>query len=253
MELELWAYIVIFVVGFFAGVINTVSAGGSLLTLPMLIFLGLPSAEANGTNRVAIVVQSLSAVLAFKRKGKLETKVSSIVALPAIIGSIFGAMAAVSISDALFQLILAITMIVTIVFIVWDPSKREAPGVMLSSNRKVLGMIAFFAIGFYGGFIQVGAGFYIVLTAMLIMQLSFIHANSVKVMITGLYIFVSLLVFGINGEVNWWLGLVLALGNASGAWLGSNIIMSSQSKWIKWILFVTVIVMSIRLIYEAFV
>lgn len=167
----------------------------------MLIFLGLPSAEANGTNRVAIVVQSLSAVLAFKRKGKLETKVSSIVALPAIIGSIFGAMAAVSISDALFQLILAITMIVTIVFIVWDPSKREAPGVMLSNNRKVLGMIAFFGIGFYGGFIQVGAGFYIVLTAMLIMQLSFIHANSVKVMITGLYIFVSLLVFGINGEV----------------------------------------------------
>ncbi|GAK10541.1 sulfite exporter TauE/SafE family protein [Geomicrobium sp. JCM 19039] len=251
MDLQLWSYLIIFFVGIVAGVINTVSAGGSLLTLPMLIFLGLPSSEANGTNRVAIVVQSITSVLAFRKRGKLETKVSSLVVLPAIVGSILGSMAAVNISDGLFQIILAITMVVTIFFIVWDPTKRSGKEMNLSLNRKALGALLFLAIGFYGGFIQVGAGFYIVLTAMFIFQLSFIHANSVKVLVTGAYIFVSLLVFGLNGEVNWWLGLVLALGNATGAWIGSQIIMSSQTKWIKWILFATVLVMAARLLYEA--
>ncbi len=244
-------YPIIFFVGLAAGIINTVSAGGSLLTLPMLIFLGLPSAEANGTNRVAIVIQSFTAAYAFLRKGELEKKVSAIVFLPAVIGSVLGAAVAVSMSDALFQIILAITMVVTIVFIIWDPTKRPGVDIQFSNLRKLFGVIVFFAIGFYGGFIQVGAGFYIVLTSIFVFQLSFIRANSVKVVVGGLYVFVSLIVFGLNGEVNWWLGLLLAAGNATGAWIGSNIIMSSKTRVIKWVLLGTVLLMAGRLVYDA--
>ncbi|MBB6451109.1 hypothetical protein HNR44_003103 [Geomicrobium halophilum] len=249
--MDIWVYPVIFIVGFVAGVINTVSAGGSLLTLPMLIFLGLPSAEANGTNRVAIVLQSITAIYAFHRKGQLEKKVSAIVTLPAVLGSILGASAAVAISDEIFQVILAVTMIVTIIFIVWDPSQRPGSESALSMPRKILGILLFFAIGFYGGFIQVGAGFYIVFTSLLVFHLSFIHANSVKIMVAGAYVFVSLIVFGVNGEVNWLLGLLLAVGNASGAWLGSNIITGGKTGAVKWVLLLTVFVMAARLIYEA--
>ncbi|WP_160112588.1 sulfite exporter TauE/SafE family protein [Salicibibacter kimchii] len=250
MDIDIWIYPVILMVGLVAGIINTVSAGGSLLTLPMLIFLGLPSAEANGTNRVAIVVQTMIAVLAFRNKGQLETKVSAMVMLPAVIGSVLGAFAAVAIGDELFQLILAVTMVVTIIFIIWDPTKRVGADHRLSMSRKLLGLFTFLAIGFYGGFIQVGAGFYIVVTALLVFQLSFIHANSVKILVGGTYVFVSLIVFGINGEVNWALGLLLAVGNACGAWLGSQIIMGSKTKLIKWILLVTVLIMAVRLVYD---
>lgn len=253
MDIDIWTYPVILVVGLVAGIINTVSAGGSLLTLPMLIFLGLPSAEANGTNRVAIVVQTIIAVLAFRHKGQLEKKVSAMVMVPAVIGSVLGAFAAVAIGDELFQLILAVTMVVTIIFIAWDPTKRPGSEHKLSISRKLLGLLIFFAIGFYGGFIQVGAGFYIVFTALLVFQLSFIHANSVKILVGGSYVFVSLLIFGISGEVNWTLGLLLAGGNACGAWLGSQIIMGSKTKLIKWILLVTVLIMATRLVYDALI
>ena len=65
--MEIWQFPVIFTVSVVAGVINTLAGGGSLITLPVLIFLRLPATVANGTNRSAITVQSVLAVTSFKR------------------------------------------------------------------------------------------------------------------------------------------------------------------------------------------
>ena len=64
-----WEYPLLVFVGFLVGVINTMAGGGSLITLPLLIFLGLPPSVANGTNRIAIMMTAFSANMGFKSKG----------------------------------------------------------------------------------------------------------------------------------------------------------------------------------------
>ena len=99
--MEIWHFPVVFIVGVVAGAINTLAGGGSLITLPVLIFLGLPATMANGTNRLAITVQSVLAVAGFKKKGVSDFKSSLLMSLPALAGALVGAQIAVDISDVL--------------------------------------------------------------------------------------------------------------------------------------------------------
>jgi len=236
--------------GFVAGIINAMAAGGSLLTLPMLIFLGLPSAEANGTNRVAIIVQSLVATRTFAKKGHFDKTLALWLGIPGIIGSIVGANLAITITDELFNMILAVMMIITVIFIIWKPKTESmmAANGEYSATRKTIGVIAFFFIGIYSGFIQAGVGFFMIAALTAIFGLSLVKSNGMKVFLTGVYIFISLIVFIIHGQVNWALGIALAVGNAFGAWVGSNLAINKGDKWIKAFLFVTVIIMAAELL-----
>lgn len=75
-------------VGFLAGFVNTLAGGGSMLTLPMLMFLGLPAGVANGTNRVAILLQNIAGVKTFRDNQAFKMKVDSRLAIPAVMGAI---------------------------------------------------------------------------------------------------------------------------------------------------------------------
>lgn len=114
----------ILVTGVAAGFMNTLGGGGSLLTLPMLIFLGSPAAVANGTNRIALIVQNVVAVSNFRRKGFFYPKLGIALAIPAVLGSFLGARFAISITEELFQKVLAVIMIVILVLILARPEKK---------------------------------------------------------------------------------------------------------------------------------
>src|SRR3989338_3912463 len=140
--MELWQFPVILTVGVIAGVINTLAGGGSLITLPVLIFLGLPATVANGTNRLAITVQSVLAVAGFKRKGVSDFKSSFLMSLPALIGAIIGAQLAVDVSDILFKRILAVVMLLVLGLILWNPTRMRQGNVrynggMFKFNTRV--------------------------------------------------------------------------------------------------------------------
>lgn len=248
--MSLFELLLILGVGFVAGVINAMAAGGSLLTLPMLIFLGLPSAEANGTNRVALVVQSFVATRAFYKKGHLDTKLAVWLAVPGILGSIIGASLAITITDELFNIILAVMMVITVIFIIWQPKTESMMAARggYSLARRTFGVIAFFFIGIYSGFIQAGVGFFMIAALTAIFGMSLVKANGLKVFLTGPYILISLIIFIIHGQVHWGLGITLAVGNATGAWVGSNLAINKGDKWIKAFLFVTVIFMAAELL-----
>nr|WP_239586589.1 TSUP family transporter [Shouchella xiaoxiensis] len=238
-------------VGFIAGVINTVSAGGSLITLPALLFLGIPSTEANGTNRVAIVVQSLTSFFTFVRKGQVKLKGNASILIASTLGAIFGALSAITVSDDSFMLILAFTMVVTLCFIIWNPVKAINRPSTLTPLAYALGTAAFILIGFYSGFIQVGVGFYIMIVAILLYKKSFVEATFLKIIVVGLSVSISLIIFAVNGQVLWEIGLILAIGNALGAWVGSKMVLLQRTGWIQFILIVTVITLAGRLLYEA--
>jgi uncharacterized protein len=247
--MEIWHIPVVFFAGILAGFINTLAGGGSLLTLPILIFLGLPTAVANGTNRIAIIAQCTFAVAGFKKKGVSNFKLSLLLSIPAILGAIIGAYFAVDISDILFKRVLAVIMLLVLGLILWNPSQNSSGNSNSLGRRQLItAMIVFFFIGIYGGFIQVGVGFIIIAALTTITKFNLVVTNSHKVFIAGIYTVFALIVFAFNGKVCWEIGLCLAAGMGLGGWIGSHWAVAKGERWIRVVLAICVVAMVIKLI-----
>jgi len=241
------AWILLAGAGLLAGFFNVVAGGGSLLTIPALILMGFPPAVANGTNRMAILSQNISSVLAFRRRGYAGVRTAVLLALPACVGAVFGTLAAIAVSDDVFRKILsAVMLIVTALIFTRRPSEsddaREAP------RAFALQVVLFTAIGFYGGFIQAGVGFLIMAALSGLGRLPLVRTNSMKVLVVAIYTIPSLVLFVANGRVAWLPAVVLAAGNAAGGWLGTVFTVSRGEKWIRLVLAAAVVAMACKLI-----
>ncbi len=247
---EWYHYLLLIVVGFIVGVINTISGGGSLLTLPILIFLGLPSNTANGTNRIAIFIQTIFSYAGFKSKG-VTNKYSSFgwnLAIAATIGSLIGAKLAIDIRDDVFNKILAIVMILVVSFMVVKPNKQlHELADRITGKYKIWSTITFFFIGIYGGFIQAGTGIFVLLTLSTINHLTLVKSNVIKAMVMIIYTAATLLMFGFNGKLNWPIGLTMAIGQAFGGWISSRWSVNKGDGIVKMFLIVMVVLMAIKL------
>jgi len=248
MDFDLAKIALILVAGVAAGIINTMAGGGSLLTLPVLIFMGLPSAVANGTNRVAIEVQNIIAILGFRSKGISNFKLSLQFAIPALAGAIVGARIAIDLPDKLFNQMLAGIMIMALALILWNPTRRlKQAEVEMTPARRLVSVVAFFLVGIYGGFIQAGVGFILIATLVMITGLDLVRCNSHKVFIIAVYTLSALVVFALEGKVDWLLGTVLAIGNGTGGWIGSRFQVEKGEKIVRVVLVIAVLVMAVRL------
>ncbi len=245
---EWYHYILLIVVGFAVGFINTIAGGGTLLSLPVLIFLGLPPNVANGTNRVAIIIQTAFATAGFKSKGVTTFPFNVYLGTSALLGAIIGARIAVDIDGAVFNKILAVIMIAVVLIIFFKPEiNLKDVNERLTGKYLWLGMLTFFIFGIYGGFINAGIGFIIILFLHFFNHMSLVRANATKVAVVCMYTLSALVVFILNDKVNWVIGFVLAIGNASGAWIASRISVSKGDGFIKTFLLVVVGIMAIKL------
>ena len=245
MELEL---VLLVFIGLITGVINTLAGGGSLLTLPMLIFLGLPPSVANGTNRIAILIQSIVTNAGFRSKGVNTYPFSIYFGISATIGAIIGAQMAVVIDGDLFNKILAIIMVVVVAYLVFNrKAKLEDLVERVSGKHLWTSIILFFFVGIYGGFIQAGVGFLMLLVLSGVNRFSLVKSNALKIVITGIYTVFAVIIFVMNDKVNWEYGLILAFGNAVGGWFASRWSVSKGDGLVKIFLVIMVIIMAIKL------
>lgn len=240
-------YFFLVLAGVGAGFINVVAGGGSLITLPLMIFMGLPPNIANGTNRVALFAQNVVAVTNFNSKGVASKQYSILIGAMALLGAIIGAYIAVDIPEKLFNRILSVVMVVVAVLIFVKPSFQHDYAERLGQKHKTLGAIAFFFIGIYGGFLHAGIGFIIMLALVKINRFSLVKTNSVKVTVALIYTVAALVVFIWQDMIDWKVGAILAIGNATGGWLGSTFSIKKGDVWIKRILLVAISVMAIKL------
>jgi len=241
--------IVIIIVGFIAGFLNTIAGGGSLITLPVLIFMGLPPAVANGTNRIAIFSQNIFGVLGYKSKGVSAFPYSLWLGISALFGAVIGARIAVDISGELFNRILAIVLIIAVIFPLFNRAEKygDQQTERLSPGYQIFGIVIFFFIGIYGGFIQAGVGFIIISALTMINKFTLVKTNSAKVFVVLVYTISALTIFIVEGKINWMFGIVLAIGNSTGSWIASRMSVKKGDSWIRWFIFITVIVMAIKL------
>ena len=244
----LWQIPALMLVGVIAGFLNVLAGGGSLLTLPLLIFFGLPAATANGTNRVAIFCQNIFAITGFKRQGVFPIRLALLCMPPALLGSYLGANLAISVDEMLFRRLLAMIMVGVLLFMVFDPMKRfrsqERP---MTPMRTVVLIVSFFGVGLYGGFVQAGVGF-LIITALLVHGLDLVRINAVKVLVIFAFTAVALGVFIVHGQVDYVLGLSLAVGNSLGGWIATHYAVKKGHDWIKRFVIVTVLVFALRLL-----
>ena len=248
MVFDVWKVLLTLLVGLVAGVMNTFAGGGSLLTLPLLIFLGLPSAVANGTNRVAIEVQNLFAILGFRSKGVSNFRLSLLLSLPTLAGAFLGARVAIDMPELLFRRVLAGVMLLVLALIFWNPTRRlygsQPP---LTPWRVLVAIVGLFLVGLYGGFIQAGVGFLIMAVLVGVMGLDLVWVNAHKVFIGAVYTLLALAVFALEGKVDWVAGMVLAVGNGAGGWVAGRLAVEKGERWIKPVFAFAVLVMAVRL------
>ncbi len=247
---DLISILILFSVGAVSGFINVIAGGGSSLTLPVLIFLGLDSSMANGTNRVGVLFQNISAVYAFKQENFHQFSTSLKLGLLTLPGAVAGAIIATTIGDELFQKILG-AIIIGIIITMVIPRKRIDYNDHNNTTISITAYLSMFFIGFYGGFIQVGIGFLLMAALHSLLKLRLIYVNMHKVFIVLINTIPALLVFVLTNNVNWGLGLSLAAGNAFGGWWSAKISVKKGEGFIKIVLMIAMFIMALKL-FEVF-
>ncbi len=244
-----YLYLAVIVAGFVAGFINTLAGSGSLVTLPVLIFLGLPANVANGTNRVAILLQNVVGVSSFSQQKVLDLRGGLMLAAPAVVGSVLGAQIAVNLNEQMMRRTIGALMVIMLVVILvrpkrWLRGRREIMSHRLTWSR----LLIFFAIGVYGGFIQAGVGIFLLAGLVLGAGYDLVKANAVKVLIVLCFTVSALAVFLINRQVVWSTGLILAVGNMLGAWVAARMAVERGAAFVRWVLVAVVAVSGAKLL-----
>ncbi|MDG1113227.1 MAG: sulfite exporter TauE/SafE family protein [Pseudomonadales bacterium] len=212
-------------VGTLSGFINTLAGGGSMLTLPALMMLGIPADIANGTNRVAVLAQSITGAKGFDQAGQLDRSALARVLLPTILGAAVGALCASVLPNVWLKPILLVVMVMVALSLLLPKTAATQPH-LTSSVSQTLGLAAWlslFGAGLYGGFIQAGVGFILVAVLSGVLRYDMVRSNALKLVCTGVFSGVALLIFAAQGQVLWLTGGVLALGSMLGAWLSVRV------------------------------
>jgi uncharacterized membrane protein YfcA len=236
--------------GFCAGVLNTIDGGGSLVTLPILILVGLPATVANATNRIALFVGGIGATHSFAKRGLIPAPWFKLALPPALVGVVLGTWGATNVGDVAFERVIAVVLLGAAGLILWQPMPPEVegdvPGPPHGAKRWML-MGAFFVLGTYSGFIQAGVGF--LFTAVFASQgVDLIRANGVKAPLILIFTGLSMTLFAFSGLLSWAAGLSLAVGQYFGSRYGVRLQILKGQRWVRTVLILAIVTFSIRLL-----
>ncbi len=252
--MDYYIYAIAILGGLAAGFINTLAGNGSAITLTILTeIIGLPGNLANGTNRVGVLANSAMASWVFHKNGKLKLDRGLPYIIPTLIGAIVGVIAAVMISNEQFKVIFRFLMILMLVVILVKPSRwLRDTDTSLKPNLWLVVPI-FLALGFYGGFIQMGMGIFFLAAMVLGARFSITESNGIKVFVVLLYTFIVLAIFQWKGLIEWRIGLVLAVGQTIGAWLAATFASKyPKADFYAYILVVVVVIWAIIKMFGGF-
>ena len=247
--MELWQIILLALTGVIAGWLNVMAGGGSLLTVPVMLFMDLPGPVANGTNRIAILAQNITAVYAFFRKGFSDFRLSLTLSLAASIGAVGGAMVGVRLEGIWFERVLALVMLVVMLVMAMGNGKSKTAETDGEPRRLLLGHLCMVGAGFWGGFIQIGVGFILMPILQKVMGLDLVRVNMYKVFVVLAYTIVALTVFASQLELMWWAGIGLAVGNSIGGWYGAHTTMARGEVWIKRVMYLALSAFIVKLLF----
>ncbi len=247
---DLWIYALLPVAGFVAGVVNTIAGGGSFLVLPCLMLLGMPEQVANGTNRVAILLQSVYSVRAYHRHRPIDRSAVLRLLWPSLPGLAIGFVLATVLAPDVFRSVVGVIFLMFVAFMLMQPrlllDKRErAP-----EWPRGVEMGAFFAIGMYAGFLQAGVGLLLLVALSALQGRELVDANGVKLAVIAIWIVPSVIWFALAGQVEWLPGLLVGVGNFFGARVGARWAVKKGNRLIFAVLVLVMVATGVSLLLE---
>ncbi|MCG8086503.1 MAG: sulfite exporter TauE/SafE family protein [Candidatus Thiodiazotropha taylori] len=245
----MWQVLLLALVGVAAGWLNVMAGGGSLLTIPVMLFMGIPGPVANGTNRIAILAQNITAVTAFRRRGYSDFKLGFSLAAAASLGAIGGASVGVKLDGVWFDRVLALVMVGVMILMATGHDKIKPTGGERKAKNLFTGHLLMVGAGFWGGFIQIGVGFILMPILHRVLGLDLVRVNMHKVLIVLVYTIVALGIFAANLELMWWIGISLAIGNSIGGWLGAHTTITHGEGLIRRVLYLALSAFIIKLLF----
>ena len=244
MEYELSVLMIslLVITGVISGFINTLAGGGSMLTLPALMMLGMPADVANATNRVGVLMQSATGAKGFNDQNRLDRSAVLPILVPTVIGALAGSVLASYLPVWLLEPVLLASMVTVALVMVIKPESIAPPEgtVPFRLKEKPMAGIGLFLAGLYGGFVQAGVGFILIAALAGGLRYDLVRTNALKTVCTAVFSGVALIVFALRGQVWWIPGLILAVGSIAGAMISVRFAINVSQNTLKWILFVMV-------------
>ncbi len=233
--LTLYEYVILSCAGAGAGFINVIAGGGSLLTIPTMVFMDIPGPIANGTNRIAVVAQAAAAMLTFIHRGISDLKLSLTLSLSLIPGAMIGAWFGMKLEGAWFNRLLAAVMIgVLLVTQLKSPNRRVNTACADDAlARPLLTHVLMGVVGFWGGLIHIGIGLLIMPVLYHVGKLDLVRVNMHKMAIVLPFSLIAMVIFAHGAGILWAAGAALALGNACGGWLGAHVTVTRGETFLK--------------------
>ncbi|MEU1391551.1 MULTISPECIES: TSUP family transporter [unclassified Nonomuraea] len=237
-----------------AGWVDAVVGGGGLVQLPALLMTGMPPVQAMATNKFSSVFGTASAAVAYARSTKIDRQVALPGAALAVVSAGLGAWAAAAISADVLRPVVMVVLLGVAAFVTLRPSMGAVPQPHLRTDARVVAAVAAAGVGiaFYDGIMGPGTGTFLIIAFTTILGLDFVAASaSAKIINVGTNLG-ALAVFGLQGHVQWALGLGMALCNVAGAQLGARMAIRRGTAFVRVVLLCVVVAMVIRLGWQQF-
>ncbi len=229
--------IVLGVAGFGAGVVNALAGGGSFLTFPLLLWLGVPPQVANATNRIAITAQCIAGTATYARHGVVHWRKLAPLYLPACAGAFIGAQLASNLDETIFRRVTAVVLLAVAASVFID-TKRWTEVRPEGGHVRPLHYPLVFAMGIYGGFLQVGIGTLMLTFFVMLGGFDVVRGNAMKFGLVAGYQILALVIFTRASQIDWVLGGMLTIGTILGGIVGANIVVQSGTRWVRWVVIV---------------
>lgn len=237
-----------FLIGIAASFIGSIAGSGGLISIPFLIFLGLPPQIAIATNKFGASGRAIGAFYKFWKTQKINWKQTIPLTILAIIGSIIGAQLLINIDKEMLSTVIGVIMLclLPLIFI------KKNIGIVqtkTTATTKTFGYFIYFLIMIFGGFFGGGAGTLTLYCLMYFTGTSIIQSNANDVIPSFFMAIIPLVLFSMNGLIDYSLGLALFVGMIIGGYIGTHIAIKKGNKWVKSIFAFTVLIVSIKIIF----
>lgn len=219
--MDFWVVVVLVLVGIVVGVINTFAGAGATISIALYSLLGMDLGVANGTNRISVVFQGVAMSGEFYRQKRLDVKLGLKLSIPTVIGAIVGSEVVGYLSNALFAIFLAVVLLLILLMLLFDPTKALVGRGEVSRPTWAHYVVLLF-VGFYGGSFHLGVGYLFLTFFIMGLGYDLLSANALKGFVVLIYTLFSLVIFAINGDVEWSYGLVHGVGNLIGAYFAAH-------------------------------
>ena len=247
MEITIDNHFLLVFVAFFAGLISSIAGSGGILTLPALLWAGLPPLNALATNKVQSSLGTLSSVWNFFRRGHLDIKPLRLSVALAVAGSMTGTLVVQSLDTALLTRLIPFLLLAIAMFFLLSPKVSAADHPQRISQRW-FACTAALAMGFYGGFFGPGMGSIMPFLFVWLLGHNLVKATAeTKLMILAVN-GTSALIFVFSGYVIWSLAFTMSVAQVFGARLGSNLVIKRGSGFVQPIITGVTLLMALKLL-----